>query len=152
MHTLSGTTESKVFYTWKMKLFVFKNNLIHWKLKLADSLKNPSFLSWTRKYFFRRKQNDKLNRILKKNFFILVAFFQLLNGKTWLCQFVLCHQSILSCASNTCTTLSTYIYFIKAWHKFQIRKKAFLDRFTIWAGTLKEVEGLFVCFLVVFFN
>lgn len=147
MHTLSGTTESKVFYTWKMKLFVFKNDLIHWKLKFADSLKNPSFPSWTRKYFFRRKQNDKLNRILKKNLFYTCSIFSIAKFflLTWLCQFVLCHQSILSCASNTCTIIYIYIYFIKAWHKFQIRKKAFLDRFTIWAGTLKEVEGLFVC-------
>ncbi|XP_011438141.3 transmembrane channel-like protein 7 isoform X1 [Magallana gigas] len=40
----------------------------------------------------------------------------------------------------------------KAWHKFQIRKKAFLDRFTIWAGTLKEVEGQYGTAAMTYFR
>ncbi|XP_078317211.1 transmembrane channel-like protein 7 isoform X3 [Crassostrea virginica] len=40
----------------------------------------------------------------------------------------------------------------KGWHKLKLKKKAFLDRFTIWAGTLKEVEGQYGTAVMTYFR
>lgn len=47
------------------------------------------------------------------------------NLKTWLCQFILCHQSILSCASNTCTIIDVYIFASRHGINSKLGKKLF---------------------------